>query len=74
MKYLHLELKVCEGCGALWLRTGVKDGAYCARCAATLSVFPAAKGKRAGGRPRLARAAGCCAGRRNRNQQTAGAQ
>ncbi|HEX9202178.1 MAG TPA: hypothetical protein VF865_21650 [Acidobacteriaceae bacterium] len=54
MKYLRLELKVCEGCGVLWLRM-VNGGAYCAACSLQLSNFPAPKGKRAGGRPRLAR-------------------
>lgn len=70
MMHLRLELKICEGCGALWLRTGVSDGPYCARCKGRLAGFPAARGKRGGGRPRLARVAGCCAASR----KTAGAQ
>jgi len=75
MKYLHVELKVCEGCGALWLRMGVNDGVYCTPCGSRLAIFPAAKGKHGGGRPRLARAAGCCAARRNRRTpKTAGAR
>lgn len=65
MNVLLLELKVCEGCGVLWLRTGTKDGVYCALCARRLSGFPAATGKRGGGRPRLTRFQGCCAGRRS---------
>jgi len=64
MKYLRLELKVCEGCGALWLRAGVGDGVYCSKCAFQLSKFPVAKGKHPGGRPRrLARASMCSATR-----------
>jgi hypothetical protein len=61
MKYLHLELKICEGCGALWLRTGITDGVYCTACRKWLDGFPEPTGKRAGGRPRLARVKGCCA-------------
>lgn len=68
MKYLRLELKVCEGCGALWLRTGVWDGVYCSLCALQLSDFPLPKGKHAGGRPPLARASSC----RSTHRQTAG--
>jgi len=56
MNYLRLELKVCEGCGVLWLRTGVGDGVYCQKCAFQLSAFPAARGKHGGGRkPHLVR-------------------
>jgi hypothetical protein len=50
MNYLRLELKVCEGCGVLWLRTGVGDGAYCQNCAFQLSAFPAFRGRHAGRR------------------------
>jgi len=52
MKYLHVELKICEGCGALWLRGGQMDGVYCTECVMHLSSFPAARAKHAGGRPR----------------------
>jgi hypothetical protein len=52
MKYFCLELKVCEGCGALWLRTGHLDGVYCKGCSQQLVSFPAAKGRHPGGRPR----------------------
>jgi Zn-finger nucleic acid-binding protein len=69
MKYLHVELKICEGCGALWLRRGTRDGVYCMACYKWLDGFPEPTGKRAGGRPRLARVKGCCAGRRNRGVQ-----
>jgi hypothetical protein len=50
MNYLRLTLKVCEGCGALWLRRSI-DGVYCAPCVRQLSYFPSARGKHAGGRP-----------------------
>ncbi len=53
MKYLRLDLKVCEGCGALWLRGG-RRGRHLlsASCAARLAEFPAPRGKHAGGRKR----------------------
>jgi hypothetical protein len=40
MKNFRVELKVCEGCGALWLRA-VDQGAYCRECERWLSEFPA---------------------------------
>lgn len=55
MKTSKIDLKVCEGCGALWLRT-VPARVYCRRCAPLLAEFPAARGLRL--RPRrLARIA-----------------
>ena len=57
---LRLDLKVCEGCGTLWLRTGLADGVYCRGCARTLADFPAPRGRHAGGRkPQLRRGTGC---------------
>jgi len=59
MKHLHLELKVCEGCGMLWLRRKQLEaqdqsttGIYCAGCESRLTQFPTSAGKRGGGRPR----------------------
>ena len=52
MKYLLLELKICEGCGTLWLRRKELPEAYCAGCTQRLAGFPAPSGKRPGGRPR----------------------
>lgn len=51
MNNLSLELKVCEGCGVLWLRH-VIDGVYCRICSRQLSSFPPASLKHPGGRPR----------------------
>lgn len=60
MKYLRLDLKVCEGCGALWLREAATKGIYCRHCASRLAEFPAPRGKHRGGRkPRLLRTS-CC--------------
>jgi hypothetical protein len=41
MDYLRVFLKICEGCGVLWLRSGDLDGVYCRKCSAVLSDFPA---------------------------------
>lgn len=41
MNYLRVYLKICEGCGVLWLRSGELDGIYCQKCCAVLSDFPA---------------------------------
>ncbi|MDP9050161.1 MAG: hypothetical protein M3O31_05460 [Acidobacteriota bacterium] len=51
MKHLQIELKVCESCGALWLRPLSVDGPYCAGCSRKLANFPASKGRHPGGRP-----------------------
>lgn len=70
MRYLRVEVKICEGCGALWLRNVVSDGVYCSECVVRLAAFPLATGKRPGGRPstgrprRRLRVLGCCVGHR----------
>lgn len=57
MKHLCVELKICEGCGGLWLRAqnGVRPhGVYCRNCALRLSDFPAPRGRsRAGRKPKV---------------------
>ncbi len=55
MNDLHMDLKVCEGCGALWLRPGVSGVVYCRSCQVRLAEFPAARGLRAPLRPRKPR-------------------
>jgi hypothetical protein len=50
MKQMKVQLKVCEGCGALWVRTLV-CGVYCRRCAVLLSDFPNPKSRKRRGRP-----------------------
>lgn len=40
MKDFRVDLKVCEACGALWLRAK-GHGVYCRGCALWLSDFPA---------------------------------
>lgn len=40
MKDFRVEMKICEGCGALWLRSA-GHGIYCHGCALRLSDFPA---------------------------------
>jgi hypothetical protein len=60
MNYLRMDLKVCEGCGALWLRMCAMKGVYCRSCAAKLAEFPPPRVRRNGGkRTLLKRAAGC---------------
>ena len=49
MNELHLHLKVCEGCGRLWLRNIGTSGVYCQRCNTNLAQFPARR--RRTGRP-----------------------
>jgi hypothetical protein len=45
MTELRLDLKVCEGCGALWLRAN-RGRVYCRSCAPLLAEFPAPRGLR----------------------------
>ena len=44
-------LKVCEGCGCLWLRAQSQAGVYCAECADKLREFPTPGSRRRRGRP-----------------------
>lgn len=50
MNHLRIDLKICEGCGGLWLRRGIADGVYCRHCACVLAEFPAPRQKRRTGR------------------------
>ena len=62
VNYLRIDLKVCEGCGVLWLRRVMVEGVYCRGCAGRLAEFPAPRRKHAGGpRRRRTRAVGCTA-------------
>jgi hypothetical protein len=54
MKHVTMDLKVCEGCGGLWIRNGREAGVYCRYCAVILAEFPAPRAKRATGRRRRA--------------------
>ena len=51
MTYLKMTLKVCEGCGNLWLRGQAGTTVYCQRCAEMLKNFPDPKTRRRPGRP-----------------------
>lgn len=51
MKHFCVELKVCEGCGGLWIRAQ-NHGVYCRACALMLSEFPAPRQRSRAGRPR----------------------
>lgn len=63
MNYLRMDLKVCEGCGTLWLRVCLTNGVYCRDCSRKLAEFPAPREKRGRGkRSRLRRATGCGSG------------
>lgn len=46
MNYLRVDLKVCEGCGGLWLRTENTAGVYCRHCKTLLADFPEPRKKR----------------------------
>jgi len=63
MSYLRVELKVCEGCGALWLRAANR-GVYCLACVVRLSEFPAPRMSRRGNRRAATRTAVCVGGGR----------
>ncbi len=40
MEYLRRDLKVCEGCGGLWVRTSVAAGVYCRHCSPRMMDLP----------------------------------
>ena len=66
MNHLRLELKVCEGCGTLWVRADRASGVYCATCVRRLAEFPTVRSRRLRARTRVSRAlsAGCAGGAR----------
>jgi len=49
---LYLDLKICESCGCLWLRSHSELSVYCAPCLDRLKQFPAVGGRKGRGRPR----------------------
>jgi predicted amidophosphoribosyltransferase len=61
MKHFCVELKVCEGCGGLWVRAQ-NHGVYCQRCALRLSEYPAPRGRSQRGRKRKVLIAACQGG------------
>ena len=63
MKHFCVELKVCEGCGGLWLRAR-NHGVYCRGCALRLSEFPAPRQRSRAGRKPKVRLAVCEGGQR----------
>jgi ribosomal protein L37AE/L43A len=38
--FIHLELKYCERCGALWLRPTASDVVFCGTCDAVMAGLP----------------------------------
>lgn len=59
MGQIKVELKVCEGCGTLWVRSLV-CGVYCNRCEVLLADFPKPLSrKRRGRRARTVRELAC---------------
>ena len=58
-KFPKLELKYCERCGGLRLRTYGSHEVYCARCAQAISEMPAAHRFDHEPRNTIARVAGC---------------
>ena len=50
VKLLRRDLKVCEGCGGLWVRTGIEAGVYCRHCSPFIAALPARR-RRSPGRP-----------------------
>jgi hypothetical protein len=50
MMYLRVFLKVCEGCGSLWLRAQDCPEVYCSGCAARMRALPPGRPSRRHGR------------------------
>ena len=61
MRTRCVELKVCEGCGTLWIRAR-EAGVYCRGCALWLSEFPAVFQGRRGRKPKSRRVVACVGG------------
>ena len=52
MRFEQVSLKVCEGCGTLWIRRQAGAGVYCAPCAMILRDFPDPHTRLRPGRPK----------------------
>lgn len=50
MNHSCLDLKICEGCGRLWLRSHSLADVYCRRCTILFADFPAPHSRRPKGR------------------------
>jgi len=46
LEIIRLELKYCERCGGLWMRTKGTEDVYCKSCAVEMLDLPAARGRR----------------------------
>lgn len=51
---LHVQLKICEGCGSLWYRTLGHRSVYCKGCETRLREFPLPETRKRRGRPSAA--------------------
>ena len=51
MNRSYLHLKICEGCGRLWLRSHTITAVYCRLCTLLFADFPAPHSRRLKGRP-----------------------
>ncbi len=60
MTYQQVSLKVCEGCGTLWVREAHAGTVYCRRCAGLLQHFPDPMTRRRVGRPKKDRGISTC--------------
>jgi predicted amidophosphoribosyltransferase len=52
MHFQAMELKICEGCGNLWVRRAAGLDVYCKRCASKFAHYPLAGADRRAGRKR----------------------
>jgi uncharacterized Zn finger protein (UPF0148 family) len=48
---LCVHLKVCEGCGCLWLRAQEQGSVYCRECEYRLRDYPSPESRKRRGRP-----------------------
>ena len=46
LEIIRLELKYCERCGGLWMRTWGTADVYCPSCAVLMADLPAARRRR----------------------------
>lgn len=57
---ISVQLKVCEGCGSLWVRAN-QAGVYCERCVRKLKDFPAVGSRRQRRQKHKPESSHCCA-------------
>jgi len=54
MRFVPVQLKICEGCGNLWFRFSGINVVYCSTCSEKLACYPLVDAEGRAGRKKMA--------------------